>query len=732
MENRQPMQKKTLLVIASLILVVGFLLGNYAIEVFIRSERYLSVLIEGGSISNERYTLPPISQFIVPNFEYKMVYGAIYLIGFIILLKFYYELKMNFADLNKGQHGTREFESVEQMKKQYKIIPADTKEYSGSGGVIIAGLQEGMKPYRLMIDESPVHTMVIGITRSGKGETFVVPMIDVLSRAKDKPSIVVNDPKGELAGASYDTLKARGYDVHVFNLMQQHMGMGFNPLQLVIDAWKKGNYALAEQYANSIGHSLYYDPNAKEAFWGNSASSLVKAIILALVEDSIAKGEEYKVNMYSVANFLSTLGSDTNEQTGENALDQFFQAREPNNPARLMYATSNFAGGNTRSSIFSIAMDKLQIFTSEPNARLTAYNSINLTDVGFGDKPVAIFMVTPDYDSSNHVLASIFVSQLYRVNAEKASMENGKMKRHVHFMLDEFGNMPTIEGMASMVTVGAGRGFRFHLIVQAYSQIKSAYGEEADTIVGNCSNQIYILTQDKSTAEQYSSLLGTKTITDVSRSGNLFSFDKSHSESTKERPLLMPDELMQLKEGESVVIRVNKRQDMKRNKIVPKPIYNKDATAHKFRYQYLAKDFDTSKSVVSLPITSSDYYNLNLNEIIFNALPKKEDQFIPMKKLMTTKEFKAVQAMMKRFTIKSKFEHTLPDFSEWSAIQLLSYIVYELRPSVEYFNKAINLSSFVDSETIEEWIFRLETILEEYGVLLEEPKRAPKRPTKIR
>src|SRR5690606_8184612 len=126
-------------VIASLILVVGFLLGNYAIEVFIRSERYLSVLIEGGSISNERYTLPPISQFIVPNYEYKMVYGAIYLIGFIILLKFYYELKMNFADLNKGQHGTREFESVEQMKKQYKIIPADTKEYSGSGGVIIAG-----------------------------------------------------------------------------------------------------------------------------------------------------------------------------------------------------------------------------------------------------------------------------------------------------------------------------------------------------------------------------------------------------------------------------------------------------------------------------------------------------------------------------------------------------------------------------------------------------------------
>lgn len=182
-------------------------------------------------------------------------------------------------------------------------------------------------------------------------------------------------------------------------------------------------------------------------------------------------------------------------------------------------------------------------------------------------------MVTPDFDSSNHVLASIFVSQLYRVNAEKATMESGKMHRHVHFLLDEFGNMPTVEGMESMVTVGAGRGFRFHLIVQAYSQVKKQYGEEgSDTIIGNCSNQIYILTQDEATAEKYSNLLGTKTITDISRNGNLLSTDKSHSESTKERPLLFPSELMELKEGESVVIRVNKRQDLKRNKIKPKPV----------------------------------------------------------------------------------------------------------------------------------------------------------------
>ena len=565
-------------------------------------------------------------------------YAAFYIILGIGILKFIYNMRMNYETLNKGQHGTSEFEEVKEIKKQYKIIPAAKKEYDGSGGVVIAGLQEKHKSYRLLIDEAPTHTMVIGITRSGKGETFVFPMLDVLSRAKDKPSLVVNDPKGELVGASYETLIERGYDVHVFNLIQHHMGMGFNPLQLVIEAWKKGNTSLAQQYANSITFSLYHDPNAKDPFWNDCAISLVTAIILALTEDCVKTGKEEKVNMYSVANFLSSKGSE-NDDEGNNALDDFFQVRGDNNPAKMMYATSNFAGGNTRGSIFTTAMGKLQIFTLEPNAKLTSYNSLDLTNIGFGDKPVAIFMVTPDYDQSNHVLASIFVSQLYRVNAEKSTMSpSGKMKRHVHFLLDEFGNMPTIEGMPGMVTVGAGRGFRFHLIVQAYSQIKSQYGEESDTIIGNCSNQIYILTKDKQTAEQYSALIGTKTITDISRTGKIFSLDKGHSEAVKERPLMMPDELMQLKEGESVVVRANKRQDNKRRKIIPKPIFNTGSTSHKFRWEYLSKDFDNSKSIIELPLMSTHYHDLDLSRIVYTA-KGEEDMFVPISDVMLKESY---------------------------------------------------------------------------------------------
>src|SRR5699024_7385760 len=385
--------------------------------------------------------------------------------------------------------------------------------------------------------------------------------------------------------------------------------------------------------------------------------------------------------------------------------DLFFQARDENNPARMMYATSNFATGNTRGSIFSVAMDKLQIFTLEPNSKVTGFNSLDLMEIGFGDKPIALFIATPDSDKSNEVLASILISQLYRVNSEKATKnKNGKMKRHVHFLLDEFGNMPTIEGMAGMVTVGAGRGFRYHLIIQAYSQVKSMYGEESDTIIGNCSNQIYILTEDKSTAEHYSSMLGTRTITDVSRSGELHSFDKSHSESTKERALLTSDELMRLQEGQSVVIRVNKRQDTKRRKIEPKPIFNKVQTKQKFRYEYLANDFDTSKSILSLQIV---YDVMNLNDIVYSA-KVRDDLYLRMADVMESDDFIRLKRNLMQVEElaqkdRSALQQQMLEVEEWSFLHYLSYLVYHSNLEALHLKLMEQLNKYLPQDIMTGW-----------------------------
>lgn len=233
------------------------------------------------------------------------------------------------------------------------------------------------------------------------------------------------------------------------------------------------------------------------------------------------------------------------------------------------------------------------------------------------NKPTALFMITPDYDTSLHIIASLYVKQLYTELARTASnTEGGKCIREVIFILDEFGNMPVIDDMSSIITVCLSRNIKFNLVVQAYSQLKQKYDKDWETIDGNCANTIYILTTNNDTAEEISKKIGEKTVSSKSRSGSTLSLDKSKTEGTEGRRLLTAEELRQLQEGEMVVIRGIKRQDKKRRKVTPYPIFNTGKTRMKYRYQYLADDFDTDKSINDIDIPS-EHAELNLSEVIY-------------------------------------------------------------------------------------------------------------------
>src|SRR5699024_830741 len=152
-------------------------------------------LVEGFATNPEEVNFHTFSvvwhYFFIFQQQWIEFYVGFYILIGISVLKLLYNVKMNYQSINKVQHGTNEFEKVKNMKKQYVSIRSKTTQYRGKGGTIMGGLQEGNN-YQLLIDDAPVHTMVIGITRSGKGETFVVPMIDVQSRASEKPSMVIN------------------------------------------------------------------------------------------------------------------------------------------------------------------------------------------------------------------------------------------------------------------------------------------------------------------------------------------------------------------------------------------------------------------------------------------------------------------------------------------------------------------------------------------------------------
>lgn len=280
----------------------------------------------------------------------------------------------------------------------------------------------------------------------------------------------------------------------------------------------------------------------------------------------------------------------------------------------------------------SISITKIDEKTGHTEFKVVEeHEDMKITKVDYFNKPVAIFMITPDFDSSNHVIASIFVRQLYFILAKGASLaRGGKCHREVIFCLDEFGNMPSIEGMANIITVCLGRNVRFNLVIQAYAQLKNKYGEDADTIDGNCGNTIYILTNDQETAEKVSKKLGNQTINLPSRSGKGLSTDKNKTEGLDQRPLLTANELMNFKEGESVVIRVIKRQDNNRKRIRPRPIYNTGETALKYRWEYLGVEFDTDKSILDIDIDSL-HDDVNPKSLIVDFLGERKAEQIEKK-----------------------------------------------------------------------------------------------------
>ena len=167
-------------------------------------------------------------------------------------LRLAYLFHISYREQNIGQKGTSEFTSIEEIKAQYKAIPDRNLPFPGYGGVPVARIGN-----ILYIDDSPTNTMHIGITRSGKGEMFVLPEIDIYSRAEEKSSMVILDMKQELITYSYHTLQARGYDVYLYSLEDPNSGVEFNPLKIILDYYKKG-MKVRQNYFAIVFHILFF------------------------------------------------------------------------------------------------------------------------------------------------------------------------------------------------------------------------------------------------------------------------------------------------------------------------------------------------------------------------------------------------------------------------------------------------------------------------------------------
>lgn len=716
----------------------------------------------------------------------KFFYIPFFIFLIICDIKKAYDIRVSFGeeDINKGSAGTSRWTTLNEVKEQYKeiemlpsrivtqLVPCDgaileppeggyeierndneikyrvPNFYDGKGGIPVTRV--GNKFY---IDPQLTNNLFLGTTRSGKGEMFVFPIIDILSRAreiKNRPSMIVFDPKLELYKSAKGTLEKRGYKVRLLNLDDPLRSAGYNPLDIITKYYSQGKHDEAQQLAKSFSFSIFNSSNdMSEPIWKNTATDLFTALIIAVVSDCVRDDEELntkrkrryeqmvenykslepeiredadkllykalknnedilseqcpinaipesyefvestenreKINCFSVINFFRelcdvasiTTGEDekAGQKKAETALDDYFNAREPLDYARSLYLSIKSAGDRTKGSIFVNMQSALTIFSLNSIAAMTAKNDIDFEEIGFGDKPVAIFCGLPTEDKSNHFLALNFVTQVFQYLFKLAKARNGVLGRNVRFILDEFGNMPILDNFGGMVTNCLGVGFSFDIFVQSYNQLHTNYEMEMDTIKDNFANQFYILAQGTDSANEFSEQLGNKTIIEVQRTGTRFGTNKSFMENGKERPLLFPNELKVFKEGETALIRGSHRTDVagaaieshpilceytelypwqkfdakrltKENRKNNGPMRNRDdgrplsfkeeykynlsnaeryyGTAFLYRYQYAISDFPNPTSISFDDICKESRKGINYTELVYDVSKVQE------------------------------------------------------------------------------------------------------------
>lgn len=629
-------------------MIIGFLLVNYVVN---------TIFIFLGSIKHILNGICDIAAiFTISNATiFKASFKIFYIIASLSLAiadtVLITKIRISYKDFNVSQKGGERFATDEEKREQYKAVPIHGGEWqSERGGVIIS--RDGNN---FLVDEEPGHTLIVGTTRSGKGEIFVRPMIELLSRCSCKPSMIINDPKVlELTRNNYQALKNRGYDVIVINLINADLGDRYSPFSRMVDLYKNGEIEKAYQEGRAFAYSIFCsEKNSRNKedgeIWNDTSTALLSALAIGNIEDCLnldkkerieaeydfkckqiafsnldekeqqklideynsgkfnikyAKAippqckftfepkHEKEINMFSIFNNFRLLAENVDEN-GITALDKYFTSRPLMNRARMFYSSVKISGYRTKASIYTSMSSKLDAYTYDSIARMTSRSSFNIKDIGFGDKPIAVFLAVPDYDESNHFFITTFIRQVYYIlSSECAKTANGKCTRPVWHILDEFANSPPLDNIKQMVSVGAGLNLFYNFIIQDYAQLDEKYSPEIAKIIrNNCQNQIFIKSNEYDTAEQFSKLLGKETITNLDRIGRRFAIDKTFTERKEEKPLLDANDLMDLLEGECVVKRVMKRKTLDGKDAIPYPIFNTGKSRMPYAHTYLPSDF---------------------------------------------------------------------------------------------------------------------------------------------
>ena len=388
----------------------------------------------------------------------------------------------------------------------------------------------------IWVDNGEYHNLVIGSTGSGKTQTIVKPMVNLL--AKKGESMIITDPKGEIYKYSASYLKEKGYRIVVLNFREPQRGNSWNPLTVPFKYYRDGNQDKAIELLNDIALNIIYDPSNKNEsdFWEKASAAYFSALALGLFKDA----KEKEVNLNSI-NVMSTVGEERYAMS--NYIKEYFGMKGEGSTEYLSASAVINAPNDTKGGLLATFRQKIQLFTTVPVlSEMLSYSDFDMKDIGKGK--TAVFMIIHDEKKTYHSLMTIFIKQCYETLIDVAQENGGKLPVRTNFILDEFANMPPLKDVDAMVSAARSRDIRFTFIIQNFAQLNDVYGDNvAEIIKGNCGNLVYLISTEMKALEEISKMCGEVKVTDEK--------DKNAT-----RPLITITDLQKMKLFEAIIIRL--------------------------------------------------------------------------------------------------------------------------------------------------------------------------------
>ena len=389
------------------------------------------------------------------------------------------------------------------------------------------------------------NVLVVGGSGSGKTRFFIKPNIMQCTKTKGT-SLVVTDPKGTLVVECGKMLVAAGYELRILNTINFRKSMHYNPF-----AYIRSETDILKLVTTLITNTKG-EGKGGDDFW-IKAETLLYVALIGYIHYELP---EEKQNFSTLIDLLNKMQVREDDEDFQNEVDELFEKlaqKKPEHFAVRQYLKYKMASGKTAKSILVSCGARLAVFDIEELREITAYDELHLDTIG--DKRTALFLIMSDTDASFNFLISMAYSQLFNLLCEKADdVYGGRLPVHVRCLIDEFANIGQIPNFEKLVATIRSREISACIVLQAQSQLKAIYKDNADTIVGNCDTLLFLGGKEKTTLKEMEELLGKETI-DTYNTGESRGREVSHSLNYQKlgKSLMSVDELAVMDGGKCIL-----------------------------------------------------------------------------------------------------------------------------------------------------------------------------------